>query len=254
MYPLSIDLSGQTALVTGGGTGIGRATVRTLAQAGCDVAVHCHTSRTAAEEVAAEARAAGRRACVLTGDFTDGAQVAAVVQEAAAVLGGLDVLVNNAGSLLDRLPLADMPDAHWHAVLDLNLTSVFQACRAALPHLRPGARIVNVTSIAAHTGGGNHSFAYAAAKGGVISLTRGLARELAERGVRVNAVSPGTIRTPFHERFSTPERLEGIRRSIPLQRLGEADDCASAILFLVSPLAGYLTGEILEVNGGQHFA
>lgn len=250
----TIDLQGQTALVTGGSTGIGRAVALALAEAGCDVAVHYHQSEAAAHEVAAVVRAVGRRAALLQGDFTAPAQVAAVVEAAAREFGGLDILINNAGSLIGRVPLADMTDDHWGAVVALNLTSVFQSCRAALPHLRAGARIVNVTSIAAHTGGGQHSFAYAAAKGGVLSLTRGLAKELAHSGVRVNAVSPGTILTPFHERFSTPDRLEGIRKTIPLQRLGEAADCAGAVLYLVSPLAAYVTGETLEVNGGQHFA
>ena len=250
----TIDLSGQTALITGGSTGIGRAAARALSEAGCDIALHYNTSKAEAEAAAAEVRQTRRRATLVHGDFTRAGDVAAAVVAAAQALGGLDILVNNAGSLLSRIPLGEMTDEHWNAVLALNLTSVFQACRAALPHLRAGARIVNVTSIAAHTGGGNHSSAYAAAKGGVISLTRGLANELAPRNIRVNAISPGTILTPFHERFSTPERLEGIRRGIPLQRLGEAADCADAVLYLVSPLAAYLTGEVIEINGGQHFA
>ncbi|GAC1477578.1 MAG: hypothetical protein NVS1B16_08650 [Pseudarthrobacter sp.] len=139
-------------------------------------------------------------------------------------------------------------------MIGLNLSSIFYATKAALPHLGMGARIVNVSSIAAHSGGGNHAFAYAAAKGGVLSLTRGLAKELAGRGTRVNGVAPGTISTPFHERFNTPAGLEQARLSIPLGRLGPADDCAGAVLFLVSPLATFLTGETIEVNGGQWFA
>lgn len=251
---VAIDLRGQTALVTGGSTGIGRATVRTLADAGCDVAVHFHRSRSEADAAVGEVGALGRRAVAVQGDFSHAAAVRTAVQRAAEFLGGIDILVNNAGSLIDRLPLDAITDAHWEAVIALNLSSVFYACQAALPHLRPKARIVNVTSIAAHTGGGAHSFPYAAAKGGVLSLTRGLARELADRGIRVNAVSPGTILTPFHERFSTPERLEGVRQTVVLGRLGEARECADTVLFLVSPLAAYLTGEAIEVNGGQHFA
>lgn len=250
----TIDLSGQTALVTGGSTGIGRATVRALAEAGCDVAIHYRASAEEAEAAAREARDCGRKAVLVRGDFTRPQEVTAAVEAAARGLGGLDILVNNAGSLIQRVPLAEMTDAQWEAVIALNLGSVFYACRAALPWLRQGARIVNVTSVAAHTGGGPHSFAYAAAKGGVISLTRGLAKELADRGVRVNAISPGTILTPFHERFSTPERLEGIRQGLPLQRLGTAEECADVVLWLCSPLASYLTGEVVEINGGQWFA
>lgn len=250
----TIDLGGQAALVTGGSTGIGRATVRALAEAGCDVAIHYNASEQEAEAAAQEARDCGRKVVLVRGDFTRGTEVTAAVQAAAQGLGGLDILVNNAGSLLQRVALGEMSDAQWEGVMALNLGSVFYACRAALPWLRPGARVVNVTSVAAHNGGGPHSFAYAAAKGGVISLTRGLAKELAGRGVRVNAISPGTILTPFHERFSTPERLEGIRQGLPLQRLGTAEECADVVLWLVSPLAAYVTGEVVEINGGQWFA
>ena len=250
----TIDLSGQRALVTGGSTGIGRATVQALAEAGCDVAIHYNASAQEAEAVAAEARDCGRNVVLVRGDFTRPQEAPGAVQAAAQGLGGLDILVNNAGSLLQRVALGDMTDEQWEAVIALNLSSVFYACRAALPWLRPGARVVNVTSVAAHNGGGQHSFAYAAAKGGVISLTRGLAKELAGRGVRVNAISPGTILTPFHERFSTPERLEGIRQGLPLQRLGTSEECADAVLWLVSPMAAYVTGEVVEINGGQWFA
>jgi 3-oxoacyl-[acyl-carrier protein] reductase len=250
----TIDLSGQTALVTGASSGIGRATAIALAEAGCDVAVHYNAGAAGAEMTAAAIAELGRRTLMLQGDFTASAAVDRVVQDAARALGGLDILVNNAGSLLRRIPLAEAGDAHWDAVIALNLSSVFWSCRAALPHLRRGARIVNVTSIAAHTGGERHSFPYAAAKGGVISLTRGLANELAPRGIRVNAISPGVIDTPLQARFSSPEGLAEQRHAIPLQRLGRAADCADAVLYLVSDLSDFLTGEIIEVNGGQHFA
>ena len=249
-----IDLSGQTALITGASSGIGRATALALAEAGCDVAIHYNTSAGGAEEAAGAIRDLGRRAVTLQGDLTASAQVDRVVQVAAQALGGIDILVNNAGSLVRRVPLAEASDAHWEHVLALNLSSVFWACRAALPHLRRGGRIVNVASIVAHTGGAHHSFAYAAAKGGVVSLTRGLANELAARGIRVNAISPGTIDTPFQTHFSSPERLEAIRQATPLQRIGAAADCAEAVLFLVSNLSAFVTGEVIEVNGGQHYA
>ncbi len=250
----AIDLSGQTALVTGASSGIGQAAALALAEAGCDVAIHYNTGAGGAEEVARAVRDVGRRAIALQGDFTASPEVDRVVQQAAQKLDGLDILVNNAGSLVRRVPLAEASDAHWDHVLALNLSSVFWACRAALPHLRRGARIVNAASIVAHTGGGHHSYPYAAAKGGVISLTRGLANELAPRGIRVNAISPGTIDTPFQTRFSSPERLAEIRAATPMQRLGSAAECADAILYLVSDLSAFVTGEVLEVNGGQHYA
>jgi 3-oxoacyl-[acyl-carrier protein] reductase len=141
----------------------------------------------------------------------------------------------------------------WHEVIALNLSAVFFATKAALRHLGHGARIVNVSSVAARHGGGPGAFAYAAAKGGVMTLTRGLAKELASRNIRVNAIAPGVIETPFHAR-TTPEMLESFRKSIPLGRLGTPDECAGAILYLVSPLASYVTGETIDVNGGQWFA
>jgi 3-oxoacyl-[acyl-carrier protein] reductase len=250
-----ICLEGQTAIVTGASTGIGRGVALALAGAGANVAVHYGSNRKAAEETAAGIRAAGRSAHVISGDFRSPQETAAAIEAAAAGLGGqLDILVNNAGSLVARVPLEEMDDRLWAEVLDLNLSSVFWATRAASRQLKPGARVVNVTSIAAHSGGGPHAFAYAAAKGGVISLTRGLARELAPRGIRVNCISPGTIDTPFHERFGTPEGLEQVRRSLPLQRLGTPEDCAGAVLYLVSPLSDFVTGETIEINGGQWFA
>jgi len=250
-----IALTGQRAIVTGGSTGIGRAVAVALAEAGTDVAVHYGHSRDEAEHTAALVRTQSRRAALVRGDFRDAGETASAINDAASQLQGpVDILVNNAGSLVERKPIEEMDADLWADVINLNLSSVFWATRAALPHLADGARVVNVSSIAAHTGGGLHAFAYAAAKGGVISLTRGLARELAPRGIRVNGIAPGTITTPFHERFSTPEGLEAVRRTVPLQRLGTPEDCAGAVLYLVSPLSAFLTGETIEVNGGQCFA
>jgi 3-oxoacyl-[acyl-carrier protein] reductase len=156
--------------------------------------------------------------------------------------------------MVKRTPIEEMDAALWHEVIALNLSSVFFATKAALPHLGPGARIVNVSSIAARHGGGPGAHAYAAAKGGVMTLTRAWAKELAPRNIRVNAIAPGVIDTPFHDRFTTPEQLETFRKSIPLGRLGTPEECAGAILYLVSPLASFVTGESIDINGGQWFA
>lgn len=251
----TIRLEGQTAIVTGASTGIGRAVATALAESGADVAVHYGRSREEAERTADHVRQRGRKAVLVQGDFRSPHASTVAVEEAARQLGErVDILVNNAGSLIARKPIEEMDAELWTEVIALNLSSVFFATRAALPRLPEGARIVNVSSIAAHNGGGPHAFAYAAAKGGVISLTRGLAKELAPRGIRVNGIAPGTIVTPFHERFTEPEALEAIRASLPLQRLGSVEDCANAVLYLVSPLSAFVTGETIEVNGGQWFA
>jgi 3-oxoacyl-[acyl-carrier protein] reductase len=252
---VEIDLSGQRAIVTGASTGIGRATAIALGEAGADVAVHYGTSRKEAEETARAIEAHRRRAVIVQGDFRDPEATREAVEAAIVGLGApVDILINNAGSLIARSPLDQMDAELWQEVIALNLSSVFFATKAALPHLGPGARIVNVSSVAARHGGGPGAFAYAAAKGGVMTLTRGWAKELAPRNIRVNAIAPGVIETPFHDRFSTPELLETFRKSIPLGRLGTPEECAGAILYLVSPLASYVTGQSIDINGGQWFA
>jgi len=252
---VEINLSGQRAIVTGASTGIGRATAIALAEAGADVAVHYGTSRNEAEETARAVESHRRRAVLVQGDFRDADGTQAAIDAAVQALGSpIDILINNAGSLVKRSPIEEMDVALWQEVIALNLSSVFFATKAALPHLGPGARIVNVSSVAARHGGGPGAFAYATAKGGVMTLTRAWAKELAPRNIRVNAIAPGVIETPFHDRFSTPELLETFRKSIPLGRLGTAEECAGAILYLVSPLASYVTGQSIDINGGQWFA
>ncbi|TMD25738.1 MAG: 3-oxoacyl-ACP reductase FabG [Chloroflexi bacterium] len=250
-----IDLTGQRAIVTGASTGIGRATAVALAGAGADVAIHYGSSRKEAEETAAAVEARGRRAVLVQGDFRDPTDAGKAVEAAVHGLGApVDILVNNAGSLIARSPIEEMDAELWKEVIDLNLSAVFFATKAALPHFGRNARIVNVSSVAARHGGGPGAVAYATAKGGVMTMTRGLAKELAPRNIRVNAIAPGVIETPFHDRFSTPEMLETFRKGIPLGRLGTPEECAGAVLYLVSPLASYVTGQTIDINGGQWFA
>jgi len=252
---VEIDLTGQRAIVTGASTGIGRAIAKALAGAGADVAIHYGSSQGEAEETARAVESQGRRAFLVQADFRDPTAAGKAVEAAVNALGApINILVNNAGSLIGRSAVEEMDAELWQEVIALNLSSVFFATKAALPHLGPGARIVNVSSVAARHGGGPGAFAYAAAKGGVMTLTRGLAKELASRNIRVNAIAPGVIETPFHDKFSTPELLETFRKGIPLGRLGTSDECAGAVLYLVSPLASYVTGQSIDINGGQWFA
>jgi len=218
--------------------------------------VHYNSSAAAAEQVVATIRAAGGEAFALQADVRDSAAIRRVVDEARDRLGAIDVLVNNAGSLVKRLPIAEFDDAVFDEVLHINARSVLAFCREVVPLMRAqgrGGSIVNVSSIAARNGGGPGAYLYAGAKGFVSTATRGLAKELAPDRIRVNAVSPGVIQTPFHDRFSTPQLLESFKAAIPLARIGEPDDCVGAFLYLASEqLSGYVTGQILEVNGGQY--
>jgi 3-oxoacyl-[acyl-carrier protein] reductase len=248
------DLFGQVALVTGAEVGIGRAAALALARGGADVAVHYYASESGAGEAARAIEALGRQAAVFQGDLTRSAEVARVVDGALARFGRIDILVNNAGGLLGRQALVDMTEEFFHAVLDVNVLTVFLCCRAVAPGMiahRHGA-IVNLTSLAAHNGGGPGASAYAAAKAAVLALTKAYAKELAPHGVRVNAVSPGLIGgTPFHATFTSPEAFAATVKTIPLGRAGEPDDVAKVIAFLAGDGASFLAGETIEINGGM---
>jgi 3-oxoacyl-[acyl-carrier protein] reductase len=255
MDPTNFDLQGKSVLITGASTGIGAAAARAFAKAGCRVAIHYNASVNRAEEVAADVRFAGGEALLVGGDFASSAKAREVVAAAAGHFGGLDILVNNAGGLVRRVPIAEVDDAYFDAVIDLNVRSLVAACAAAVPFMRKAGHgnIINVTSVAARHGGGPGALVYAGAKGFVSTFTRGLAKEVVKDGIRVNAVSPGVISTPFHERYSTPAMLESMRGLIPMGRLGTADECVGAFLYLASDaMSAYVTGQILEVNGGQY--
>lgn len=247
------DLEGKVFLVTGASTGIGAAVARALGKQGAKVAVHYNSSKAEAEAVAADITAAGAEAWTVGGDVSKSANVEAIVAQTGERFGRIDGLINNAGALVKRVPIEQMTDELYDSVLDLNVRSVVTACRAAIPWLRrQGGVIINTSSIAARHGGGPGSGLYASSKAFVSNITRGLAKELVKDRVRVNAVAPGVIMTPFHERFSTPEQIAAMVNTIPMGRTGTPEECVGAYLFLASEsLSGYVTGQIIEVNGGQ---
>ena len=249
------DLKGKTALVTGASTGIGAAVAIAFAARGMRVAVHYNSSADAANQVVETIHAAGGDAFALKADVRDTAEIRECVRQTASRLGRIDVLVNNAGSLVKRVPIAEFDDALFDEVMHINARSVLAFAREVVPLMRThgGGNVINVTSVAARTGGGPGAYLYAGSKGFVSTATHGLARELVGDRIRVNAVAPGVIQTPFQDRFSTPAMLESFRAGIPMGRIGTADECVGAFLYLASEqLSGYVTGQVIEVNGGQY--
>lgn len=255
---LKADLCGKVVLVTGGGSGIGAAIAEAFGAHGAKVGIHFHGSREqAVAEQIQRIRSAGGDAFSLQADFSSSQAVTETVEQVAAHFGRLDILINNAGSMVGRRRLAELDDDFIDQVFDLNARSVATACRASLPIFsqQKSGCIINVSSISARTGGSPGSSIYSASKAFVSTLTRSLARELADQHIRVNAISPGTIDTAFHEQFSSREKLNKTQETIPMQRLGVAQDCTGTALYLGSnSLSGYVTGQIIEINGGQLMA
>lgn len=247
------DLSGRVALVTGASTGIGRWAAVALAECGAAVAVNYNRNQPGAEETQKMIADAGGRAVIVQSDVSTKAGAVALAEAARAALGPIDILVNNAGDMIQRCSLLEFPEDLWDRVMDLNFKSVLlvsQAVMAGMIERKRGA-IINVGSIAGHHGGGPGAAIYAASKAGVMCLTKGMAKELAPHGIRVNGVAPGVIETPFHERLSTPELMAQFAASIPLGRVGTSEECGRVIAFLASDAASYIHGEMIEINGGQ---
>ena len=248
------DLAGKAVLITGASTGIGAALATAFAAQGSMVGLHYNSSVDAAREVAAGITDAGGRVALIQADANNSSEMQRAVAETVAAFGRLDGLINNAGGMVARVPYAEMTDAHYDAVMDLNARSVLAASTAAIPHLKTagGGFIINTTSIAARNGASNGAGIYGSSKAFVANVTRGMAKELIAFGIRVNAVSPGVITTPFHERYSTPAQMDAALAAIPQGRHGSPQDCVGTYLFLASnSLSSYIIGQEIEVNGGQ---
>jgi 3-oxoacyl-[acyl-carrier protein] reductase len=248
------DLAGKAVLITGASSGIGAALARAFAAQQAELALHFNAHESEMHALAEEVTRAGGKTRLVRGDLSKRGEAKRVVNEAAEALGGLDVLINNAGGLGERRPLAQLDDQLFDFVFDLNVRAVLAASAAAVPHFekRGGGNIINVGSIAGIDGGGSGASLYATAKAAVHNLTRHLANDLAGKNIRVNTVAPGAIATPFHAR--TPAaRMDAMREATAMGRVGVAADCVGSFLFLASnELSGYITGNMIHVNGGMY--
>lgn len=248
-------LKNKTALVTGGGIGIGAAIALRFAGAGARIAVTYRSHRPEERFAERVEQASGHPLMAVRVEATDEASVRQSLAEIGAGLGGIDVLVNNVGGLVQRATIAEMDLGLWRTVMAVNLDSTFLFTHHSLPHLRHGGRIINVASLAGLNGGHAGATAYAASKAAIVGFTRGLAKELAPRSITVNALAPGFIEdTPFHDTFTTAESKEATIGSIPAQRAGTPEDVAGPALWLASELSEFVTGTTTNINGGQYFA
>ena len=250
-----MKLKDKVAIVTGGGRDIGKSVSLQLAAEGARVAVNYRSDAGAARATVAEIEAAGGTAILVQADVTRPEQVSRLVDETPAAFGQrVEVRVNVAGGMVARKSLAEMDEAFFDQVMELNLKSAFLVTKAVLPHLGEGSTIVNLSSLAGRDGGGPGASIYATAKGALMTFTRSLAKELGPRGIRVNALCPGLIGTSFHDTFSKPEGRKAVAGNTPLRREGHPDEVASAMVFLASGDSSFLTGVNMDINGGLAFS
>ena len=249
-----MNLSGKTAIVTGGGRDIGLACVKRLAEEGVKVAINYHSSEASAASAVQEITEAGGQAFALKGDMTNQADVDLLVSQTLERFGGgIDVLIHVTGGLVARKRIAEMDLQHWQKVMDLNTTSLFLLVKAVEPHMADGSAIVSFASQAGRDGGGPGAVAYATSKGAVMTMTRSLAKELGPR-IRVNALCPGMIDTDFHNIFTKPEVRTHVANASPVKREGTPADTANLAVYLASEQAAFITGACVDINGGMAFS
>ncbi len=248
-------LTRKNVLITAGAQGIGESITKHFIDSGANVAIHYFSSGETANQLVEYATSKGQKAVAIGGDLTKEADASTMVEKTVEAFGGLDILINNAGSLVARKRLGEIETEFWHKVMDINLTSMMFVTRTAAPYLakNENSSIVNLASLAGRKGGHAGSLAYSTSKGAILTLTRALSSELGPNGTRVNAVAPGLILgTKFHNTHTTKESAAKTVAGIPIQRAGNADDVARAVLYLASEYDGFITGATLDINGGAY--
>lgn len=248
-----MDLKGKTAIVTGGGRDIGRACVMALAERGANVAINYFSSGKGADSAVSEITAAGGEAFAMQGDMTKPDDVAALINQTVSEFGGVDIVMPITGGIVARRPLSEISLDYWQSVFDLNTTSALLVIQQAVPHMKNGGTIVTMASQAGRDGGGPGALAYGMSKGAIMTLTRGLAKELGP-DIRVNSMCPGMIDTDFHNIFTKPEVRKHVAGVTPLKREGASEDVANLAVFLASEQSAFITGACVDINGGMFFS
>jgi 3-oxoacyl-[acyl-carrier protein] reductase len=247
-----IDLSGKTALITGGGTGIGKAISIAMARCGANVAINYSRSKMEAEQVAKEIKSTGGKAICIKSDITNEMQTIKLVSQVVNEFGSLDILIANAGGPGIKVATSELSSAQWDEGMDLNCKGVFYCVKHSIPKLsRNGGRIIITSSISARSGAAPGMIAYAAAKGAINNMVRNWAKEFAVNGITVNAIAPGVIRTRIHEQGTPAHEYAKLIERIPLGRDGQPEDCVGVVLLLAGREGSYITGQIIEINGGM---
>ncbi|MEL7281151.1 MAG: SDR family oxidoreductase [Pseudomonadota bacterium] len=249
-----MKLDGKVAIVTGGGRDIGRACALRLASEGAKVAINYHSSGEGAQSAVDEIKAKGGSAFALQGDMTNSKDVDQLVKETMSQFGEtIDTVVHVTGGLIARKTISEMDITHWSAVMDLNLTSLFLLSKAVVPHMPESSSLITFASQAGRDGGGPGAIAYAASKGAVMTMTRGLAKELGPK-IRVNALCPGMVDTDFHNIFTKDQVRQNVANATPLKREGTSEEVANLVTFLATEESSFMTGNCIDINGGILFS